>query len=72
MVTNLVCVGTDRDTEGSTQSKVSNFYSSLVIDEKVLWFEITMNDTTCVHEHNALQDLVGVALEKEREKERES
>ena len=57
-----MCVGTHWDTEGPAESKVGNLDGSLVVDEQVLGFEVTVDDTARVHEHDALQDLVRVAL----------
>ena len=62
-----MCVGTDGDSESPPEPKVSNLYGSLVVYEEILWLEVTVDDATCVHEHNTLQYLVGVALGKKAE-----
>lgn len=63
MCTNLVCVGTNWDTKCSAESKISNLYRPLIVDEQILWLEVAMNDTAHVHEHYTLKNLVCVALQ---------
>ena len=36
------------------QSKVGQLDGSLLIDEQILWFEVSMQDTSRVTEHDAL------------------
>lgn len=65
-------VGSDWDAKSSTESKISNFDCSLVVDQKVLWFEVAMYDSSRVHEYNSLQYLVRITLETtDREEEEE-
>lgn len=58
-----MCVCTNWDTECSAETKISNLYRSLIVDEQILWLEVTMNDTAHVHEHYTLKNLVCVALQ---------
>lgn len=47
-------VGSDRDSEGSGQSKVRKLDDSMDIDEEVLGLEVTMEDTVGVAELDPL------------------
>ena len=55
-------VGPHRNTKCPPETKISNFDGPLSVDEKVLGLQITVDHTAHVHEHDALQDLVSVAL----------
>lgn len=57
-------VDPDRNTKGSSQAKVCQFDNSLVVNQEVLGFQITVEDSTTVTEVNALQYLVKVALKR--------
>ncbi len=58
----LVSVGSYRYTKGSTKSKVSQFYGSIVVDEQVLWFQVSVQHTTSMTELYSLKDLVRITL----------
>ena len=57
-----MCVSTDRDAKGSSQSEVGDLDGPLVVYEQVLRLKVAVDDPAHVHEHNALQNLVRVAL----------
>lgn len=63
MCTHLMGVGTDWDTECSAETKISNFYRSLIVNEQILWLEVAVDDTAHVHKHYTLKNLVCVALQ---------
>lgn len=58
----LVGVDPDRNTKGSSQAKVCQFDNALVVDQQILWFQVTMEHSATVTEVDALQYLVQVAL----------
>ena len=47
-------VGANGDAESPPETKISNLDGPLVVDEKVLWFQVAVDDATCVHEDDAL------------------
>ena len=49
-----MCVGTNGDAESPPETKISDLDGPLVVDEKVLWFQVAVDDTTRVHEDDAL------------------
>jgi hypothetical protein len=57
-----MCVGPYWYPESPAQSKISQLDGSLLINEQVLWLEVTMQHTSRVTEYNALENLVRVAL----------
>lgn len=50
-------IDSDRDTKGSGQSKISNLYNSLFINEQILWLEVPVQNTTLMAEQDALEQL---------------
>ncbi len=62
--TNLVRVNPHWYTKGSSQTEVGQFYHSLAVYEKVLWFQISVKHSPLVTEQDPLNYLVGVTLEK--------
>ena len=58
-------VGPHWYTKCPPKAKVGYFDGSFLVNEEVLGFKVTVNHTTCVHEHNPLQNLVSVALEEQ-------
>lgn len=50
-------IDSDWDTKGSSQSKVSNLYNSLFINEQILWLEVPVQHTTLMAEQDALEQL---------------
>lgn len=62
----LVGVDSDRDAEGPSQTKVRQFDDSFVVNQQVLWFQVTVEDSATVAEQNALQDLIKVTLPGQR------
>ena len=57
-----MCVSSDGYTKCSPQSKICQFDGSLLVDEKVLRLQVSVEDTTRMTKHNALKYLVCVAL----------
>lgn len=55
-------VDPDGNTKGSSQTKVCQFDNALVVDQQILWFQVTMEHSATVTEVDALQYLVKVAL----------
>ena len=64
----LMSVDPDRNAKGSSQAKVCQFDYSFVVNEEVLGFQVTVEDSTTVTEINSFQDLVKVALKCEKKK----
>lgn len=58
----LMCVHSDWHSEGTCQPKVCQLYHSLIIDQQVLGFQVTMQNPAAVAEQNPLQDLIQVTL----------
>lgn len=56
-------VDSDRNTKGPRQAKVCQFDDSFVVNQEVLWFQVSVENSAAVTEVNALQDLVQVTLE---------
>lgn len=59
-------VDPDRNTKGSSQTKVCQFDNALVVNQQILWFQVTMEHSATVTEVDALQNLVKVALDQHR------
>ena len=62
----LVCVDPDRNSEGSGQPEVGDFDGTGFVDQQVLRLEISVEDAALVAEEDALENLVGVALDQHR------
>lgn len=50
---NLVGVCPERDAKRPSKAKVSEFEVAVLVNEKVLWLEVAMEDTMCVAEEDA-------------------
>lgn len=48
----------DWDTEGSGQPKISKFQNTLSIDQKILWFQVSMQNLVLVTFGSAIKQLV--------------
>ena len=48
-------VDADGDTEGSRQSEVGDFDGAGLVDEEVLWLQISVKDTSLVTEQDGLR-----------------
>ena len=55
-------VHSDGHSESSRETKVGKFDISRCIKQKILWFQVAVQDTMTMTEENALQQLVNVAL----------
>ncbi len=55
-------VRSHRNTKRSTESKISQLDGALVVDEKVLWLHVSVQNTTCMTEIDTLENLVRVTL----------
>lgn len=60
----LMCVHSNWHSEGTCQPKVCQLYHSFIIDQQVLGFQVTMQNSATVAEQNPLQDLIQVTLKK--------
>lgn len=60
-----MCVDTDRDAKRSGQAKVCQLDAAHVVNEQILWLEVTVQHTPCMAEQYALTDLEHVALQRE-------
>ena len=56
-------VGPDWDAKGPAKAKVRQLDGAVLVDEQVLRLEVSVKHTPRVAEGDALQDLVGVALQ---------
>mmetsp|Transcript_55742 Transcript_55742/g.155373 ORF Transcript_55742/g.155373 Transcript_55742/m.155373 type:complete len:300 (+) Transcript_55742:189-1088(+) len=54
----LMRVATDRDSEGAGEAEVGEFQGALPVDEKVLWFEVPVEDAVLMAIRYAPQKLV--------------
>ena len=52
----------NRDGDGSSKAKVGQLDASLLVDQEVLWLEVTVHDAPPVTEQDGLKDLVEIAL----------
>ena len=59
----------NRDGDGSSKAKVGQLDASLLVDQEVLWLEVTVHDAPPVTEQDGLKDLVEIALGGGEEKE---
>ena len=50
----FMSVHSDRHSKRSCQTKVSEFNAPCSIQQKILWFEVAMQDTMAVAEENSL------------------
>ena len=57
-----MCVDSDRDPKGTGQSKVRKFDDSVVVDQKVLWFQISVQNAATVTKADSLQNLIKITL----------
>ena len=55
-------VGLDRESKGSGQSEICEFDITILVDEQVLGFQVTMHNAVRMAVSGALQDLVGEFL----------
>jgi hypothetical protein len=62
---NLMRVHTDGDSERSGESEICQFDDTIGVNEQILRFQISMQDSCLVTKKNCLQDLVCVALHLE-------
>jgi len=53
-----MCESFDGQAEGSSKSKVSDFECSLPVNEQILRFEVSMDDSTSMAIVNAIAELV--------------
>ena len=60
--TNLVGVNPHWDTEGSGQTKVCYLDAAILVDEKVLWLHVSVENSPLMAEQDPLEQLVEVAL----------
>ena len=63
---NFMCVNSNRNSESPREAEISQFYWSVTIDEKILRFEITMEDSVSMAERDALQKLPDVRLDERK------
>lgn len=56
-------VDSDRNAKGPRQPEIGQFDDSFVVDQEVLRFQVSVENSAAVAEVNALQDLVQVTLE---------
>ena len=56
-------VGLDRESESPGQSKICKLDITVLIDEQVLWLEISVHDSVSVAVGGSLQNLVGEFLD---------
>ena len=64
--TYLVCVCSNRYSEGSCKAEVSELDLPQSIDEEVLWLQVSMQDPVRVAEGQALQQLEQITLTNAR------
>jgi len=57
-----VGVGPERDTEGSSETEICELEVTVLVDEQVLRFEISMEDSMSVAVVESLDELEGEAL----------
>ena len=62
----LVSVHSDGHSESSRETKVGKFDISRCIKQKILWFQVAVQDTMTMTEENALQQLVNIALTEQQ------
>jgi len=62
----FVRVGTHWDAKGTGEAKVGELDVAVGVDQQVLWFQISVQDTVCMAKLNALQQLPHVTLDKHR------
>lgn len=58
----LMSIDSDRNSKGPGQSKVSQFNDSFVVNQQILWLQITMEDPPLMTEQDGLHNLVQVTL----------
>lgn len=60
----FVCVDANGNTERASKTEISQLDGAVVIEQKILWLQIAMNDSPLVAENDCVCDLVHVALEQ--------
>ena len=67
-----MCVRSDWYAKGTSEAEVGEFNGSLVVNEKVLRFQVAVDNPPRVTENDTFENLICVTLrERERERERE-
>lgn len=69
-LTYLMSINSDWDTERSSEPKICQLDGTIVVYEKVLGFEISVQDTTAVAEKDTVDHLMKVALKRQKVRER--
>uniref|UniRef100_A0A0E9XEZ3 Uncharacterized protein n=1 Tax=Anguilla anguilla TaxID=7936 RepID=A0A0E9XEZ3_ANGAN len=62
----LVSVNPHRNTKGPGQPKVSQLDHPFVVYQQILWFQVSVKDSSAVAKQYPFQNLVQVALHKHR------
>lgn len=59
----------DRDTKGTSQTKVSNLQCAVLVNQEVLWLKVTVEHTSLVAEEHPFHQLIQVTLSNGIEKQ---
>ena len=57
-----MCIDTNGNPEGPRKAKVGQFDDPVVVNEQVLWLEISVNNSTLMAVQDSLCDLMQVTL----------
>lgn len=56
-------VGAERNTEGASQTEIGQLQVALLVDEQVLWLQVTVQDAVGVAVARALEELKSELLD---------
>lgn len=55
-----------RNSKRSSQPKVSQFYETFFINQKILWLQISVKNSSCMAEIHSVGNLVEITLRRKK------